>query len=68
MTLEGLGEMFEGDSSDTCTRKFPLELIGGRKKGLACAQLSDHNTKYYFGPSGVRACVSIGWVSMLILH
>ena len=27
MTSEGLGEMFEGDSADTCARKFPLMLI-----------------------------------------
>ena len=31
MTSEGLGEMFEGDSADTCARKFPLVLMGGRK-------------------------------------
>ena len=37
MTSEGLGEMFEGDSADTCTRKFPLMLIGGQAEGLACA-------------------------------
>ena len=24
MTSEGLGEMFEGDSAETCARKFPL--------------------------------------------
>jgi hypothetical protein len=24
MTSEGLGEMFEGDSADRCTEKFPL--------------------------------------------
>ena len=30
MTSEGLGEMFEGDSADTCARKFPLMLMGGR--------------------------------------
>ena len=36
MTSEGLGEMFEGDSADTCTGKFPLVLMGGRAEGLAC--------------------------------
>ena len=30
MTSEGLGEMFEGDSADTCVRKFPLVSMGGR--------------------------------------
>ena len=37
MTSEGLGEMFEGDSADTCTEKFPLMSMGGRAEGLACA-------------------------------
>ena len=30
MTSEGLGEMFEDDSADTCAGKFPLMLMGGR--------------------------------------
>ena len=29
--------MFEGDSADTCARKFPLMLMGGRANGQACA-------------------------------
>ena len=37
MTSEGLGEMFEGDSADMCTGKFPLMLMGGRAEGLAFA-------------------------------
>ena len=37
MTSEGLGEMFEGDSADTCAGKFPLVLMGGPAEGLACA-------------------------------
>ena len=37
MTSEGLGEMFEGDSADTCGGKFPLMLMGGRANGPACA-------------------------------
>ena len=37
MTSEGLGEMFEGDSADTCARKLPLMSMGGRAEGLACA-------------------------------
>ena len=37
MTSEGLGEIFEGDSADTCAGKFPLTLMGGRAEGLACA-------------------------------
>ena len=39
MTSEGLGEMFEGDSADTCAGKFP----GGRAEGLACAFISTLN-------------------------
>ena len=34
MTSEGLGEMFEGDSADTCAGKFPLLSMGGRAEGL----------------------------------
>ena len=30
MTSEGLGEMFEGDSANTCDVKFPLMSMGGR--------------------------------------
>jgi hypothetical protein len=37
MTLEGLGEMFEGGSADMCAGKFPLVLMGGRAEGLAFA-------------------------------
>ena len=37
MTSEGLGEMFEGDSADTCTGKFLLMSMGGQAEGLACA-------------------------------
>jgi hypothetical protein len=32
MTSEGLGEMFEGDSADTCGGKFPLTSMGGLEK------------------------------------
>ena len=39
MTSEGLGEMFEGDSADTCVGKFPLVLMGGRAEGPACEDL-----------------------------
>jgi hypothetical protein len=37
MTYEGLGEMFEDDSKDSCAGKFPLMLMGGRANGQACA-------------------------------
>ena len=36
MTSEGLGEMFEGDSADTCAEKCPLTSMGGRAEGLVC--------------------------------
>jgi hypothetical protein len=37
MTSEGLGEVFEGDSADTCAAKCPLVSMGGRANGQACA-------------------------------
>ena len=37
MTSEGLGEMFKGNSADTCGRQFSLMSMGGRAEGLACA-------------------------------
>ena len=37
MTSEGLGEVFKGDSADTCAGKFPLVSMGGRGNGQACA-------------------------------
>ena len=37
MNSEGLGEMFEGDSADTCEGKFLLTSMGGQVAGLACA-------------------------------
>ena len=53
MTFEGLLEMFEGDSADTCAGKFPLMSIGGRAEGLACAEPGartpiDASRKFYF--------------------
>ena len=38
MTSQGLGEMFEGDSADTCAGKFPLMSMGGGAEGLAYAE------------------------------
>ena len=37
MTSEGLGEMFEGDSADTCAGKIPLVPMGVRADGPVCA-------------------------------
>ena len=49
MTLEGLGEMFEGDSADMCAGKFPLVSMGGRANGQACADSEQ------VGPPSARA-------------
>ena len=35
--FEGVREMFVGDSADMSARKCPLESMGGRAEGLACA-------------------------------
>ena len=37
MTSEGLGEVFEGNSAETCAEKFPLVSMGGRTNCQACA-------------------------------
>ena len=37
LTSEWLGEVFEGDSADMCTGKFPLVSMGGQANGQACA-------------------------------
>ena len=50
MTSEGLGEMFEGDSADTCDGKFPLMSMGGRAEGLACR---DPGARTPIGVSGI---------------
>ena len=49
MTSEGLGEMFEGDSADTCGGKFLLVSMGDRAEGLACA---DPEARIPIGASG----------------
>ena len=49
MAFEGLGEMFEGDSADTCAGKFPLVSMGGREEGLSCA---DPGARTPIGASG----------------
>ena len=37
MASEGLGEVFKGDSADTCAGKFPLMSMVGQANGQACA-------------------------------
>ena len=53
MTSDRLGEMFKGDSADTCAGKFPLVTMGGRANGQARQMVSDNphrrerNFSYY---------------------
>ena len=56
MTSEGLGEMFEGDSADTCAVKFPLVSMGGRADSLACA---DPGARTPIGASGNLNCFGL---------
>ena len=56
MTSEGLGEMFEGDSTDTCAKKFPLVSMGGQAEGLACA---DPEARTHIGASGNNNYIQI---------
>jgi hypothetical protein len=49
MTSEVLGEMFGGDTADTCAGKFPLVSMGDRDEGLACA---DPGARTPIGASG----------------
>ena len=55
MTSEGLGEMFEGDSADTCAGKFPLVSMGGRADRQACAdgERGPPSARAEFGKSGI---------------
>ena len=52
MTLEGLGEMFEGYSAEMCVGKFPLMSMGGRAEGLVCA---DPGARTPIGVSGISS-------------
>ena len=56
MTSEGLGDIFEGDSADTCGGKFLLMLMGGRAEGLACA---DPGARTSIGVSRNSICFQI---------
>ena len=49
MTSEGLGEIFEGDSADTCAGKLTLMSMGSQAEGLACA---DPGARTPIGVSG----------------
>ena len=49
MTFKGMGEMFEGDSADTCAGKFTLVSMGDQAEGLTCA---DPGARTPIGVSG----------------
>ena len=49
MSSEGLGEMFQGDSVDTCAKKFLLKLMEGRAEVQVCA---DPGARTPIGVSG----------------
>jgi hypothetical protein len=59
MTSDGLGEMFEGDSADTCARKFSLTSMGGWAESVACA---DPGARTPIGVSGNFVLQSKGFV------
>ena len=61
MTSEGWGEMFEGDSADTCAGKFPLVLMGGQAEGLGCA---DPGARTPIGASGISLLLLLLWFQM----
>jgi hypothetical protein len=63
MTFEGMGEMFEGDSADTCAEKFPLVSMGGRAEGLACA---DPGARTPIGASG--NCLPFSFFVEVVFH
>ena len=59
MTAEGLEEMFEGASADTCAGKFPLTSMGGQAEGLAYA---DPGAMTPIGVSGNFVFLSTGGI------
>ena len=64
MTSEGLVEMFEGDSADTCAKKIPLVSMGGRAEGLACA---DPGARTPIGASGNFSTFLVFLLFLLVL-
>ena len=55
MTSEGLGEMFEGDSADTCAGKFPLTSMGAERR-VSRAQTRERKFKSEFSDNTARIC------------
>ena len=50
MTSEVLGEVFKGDSAETCAGKYPLVAMGGRANGQGAQMVSEdpHRRKLKF--------------------
>ena len=72
MTSEGLEEMFEEDSADTCAHKFPFKSMGALAEGLACA---DPVTRTPIGVSGnfmfmiiLGVCIRQVWLGHFHSH
>ena len=65
MTSEGLKEMFEGDSADTCGGKFPLVSMGCRAEGLACG---DPEARTPIGASGNFMLLHYAGTCFMLLH
>ena len=63
MISEGLGEMSEGDSADTCAEKFPLVSIGGRAEGQVFA---DPGARTLIGASGILKMKIYGKQTILV--
>ena len=55
-TLEGLGEMFEGYSAETCAGKIPLVPMGVRAEGPACADM------------GARTPIGASGITLITIH
>ena len=69
MTSEGLGEMFEGDSADTCARKFPLMLMGDERTVQRAKTVSEdpHRRElklYYFLKKSLFLDIYFEWVKL----
>ena len=58
MTSEGLGEMFEGDSADTCGGKFLLPSMGAERR-VSCAQTRER------GPPSALAEINLLLILLL---
>ena len=55
MTSERLGEMFKGDSADTCAGKFPLVSMGGRTNPSSVRR---RGARTPIGASGINTTIN----------